>query len=129
MYLWSVLAIHSMPISVLLNYYAYFVAVIFPDLAFGKNFKCILEVEAIWSYNRPSRISASKAFLTVNNKITEQYRTTEAFRPSMQRLECSILRKGKVALPWEDPRGTWESNVLSFRGTSVLCLRCCFLTL
>jgi len=84
----------------------YFVAVIFPDLAFGKNVKCILEVQAIWSYNRPSHISASKAFLTVNNKITEQYRTTEAFSLGMQRLECSILGKGKGALSWEDPKGT-----------------------
>lgn len=84
----------------------YFVAVISRDLAFGKNFKCILEAEAIWSYNRPSHVSASKAFLTVNTKITEQYKTTEAFSLSMQRLECSILRKGKVALSWEDPKGT-----------------------
>lgn len=76
----------------------YFVAVIFPDLAFGKNFRCIPEVQAIWSYNRPSHISASKAFLTMNNKITEQYGTIEAFSLSMQRIECPIPRKGKVAL-------------------------------
>lgn len=57
----------------------------------------MLQVEAIWSNNRPSHVSASEVFLTVSNKITEQYRTAEAFSLSMQRLECSILRKGKVA--------------------------------
>lgn len=76
----------------------YFVAVIFPGVASGQNVGCVLEAEAIWWYNRPSHLSASEAFLTVNNKITEQYRATEAFALCVQRLERSVLRKGKGAL-------------------------------
>lgn len=79
----------------------------FPCLAFGRNFKCVLEVEAMWSSNRLSHASASKVFLTAhevfltaNNKIPGQYSTTEAFSLSI-RLECS--KKGKVAFSWEIP--------------------------
>lgn len=98
MYLWSVLAIHSMPISVLLNHYVLLCSCDFSRRGIWEELQMHTKVEAIWSYNRTSHVSVSQAFLTVSNKITEPYRTTKAFSLSMQRLECSILRKGQIAL-------------------------------